>query len=96
MHSADGRAGNAGDSTPSSANDASAARASRASESASSSLRRSDSTVCVWPATVPVGTWWSSTRSVRRRNIRQAAAAYRANGSDVRASSSVQVRRLVL
>ena len=56
MQSDDTLGGKQVDSAPSSRNCASATRASRAIDSASATLRVSDSSVCVWAATVPVGT----------------------------------------
>ena len=90
------RAGNRADSTPSSATSASARRRPLASDSASPTLRCSEASVWVWAATVPVGTWCSSTRTHGRRNMRAAATAYKAMGRDVRASSAVEGTRLVL
>ncbi len=69
------RGANRVDSGPRSAKSASARRRSAAIDSASASLRSSDSGVWVCTATWPLGTWCSSTRVQRARNIREEAMA---------------------
>ena len=62
---------------------------------ACSTLRVSDSGVCSWAATVPVGTWCSSTRRVRPADIFHTQRRRRL-AREVPASSSVEGTREVL
>ncbi len=69
------RAGKTSSPVRPSANAASTMTRSCAIDSASETLRANESGVCSWAATVPLGTWCSSTRVHGRRNIPATAAA---------------------